>query len=249
MKNLVRAYTCIVFILSITFFASAQTNTNTIGYSTVLKPKLGMNYEYDEALKYYTQTFRKDSAWAVRVLRILGGPRNGCDLLSVPLKTWDDLDLAKRPYQSDASLKAWMNVLKYCDNVSMDYFSFDQKNSNPLSTTKPETKYLAMYWIVDPKADGEAFAKEFAKVGPLLKKGGYKFSITHSLSGSRKYAIIMALENGFKDFNIKLPEYKELFTKAFTEKDAYRTHMSIIEKSTVDYYSEYRTIRTGLSTR
>lgn len=232
-----------------TDFANAQSNNNTIGYTTILKPKLGMSIEYDQALKFYTKTFRTDSAWAVRVLRISGGPRNGCDMLSVPLKTWEELDEPKRSYQSDTSLKVWQTVLKYCDNASMDYFNLDQSNSNPLPIAKPETKYMAMYWILDPKADEETFANEFKKIGPLLKKGGYKFSITQSLTGSRRYAIIIALENGFKEFNIKLPGYKELFTKAYPEKNAYQQHMAIIEKSTIDYFSEYRYIRSSLSTR
>jgi hypothetical protein len=59
----------------------------------------------------------------------------------------------------------------------------------------------------------------------------------------------MHLQNGWKDMDKQLPSYKELFLKAYPEKGAWEKHDNIIRSSTKEFYTEYRTIRSTVSTR
>lgn len=72
---------------------------------------------------------------------------------------------------------------------------------------------------------------------------------TKSLSGDVRYQVLMQLPNGFKDMDKKMPEYKELFTKAYPAKGAYEAHSAILDKSTSQFFVEYRTKRNSMSTR
>lgn len=238
----------VAVVLLTSNFSMAQEPQRNIGVSVILKPKLGMSFEYDQALQYYTTKFRKDAAWAIRVTRVSGGPRSGCDILTQPLKTWTELDGTK-PYQTDSAGRAWQNVLKYCDDVQVNYYQYDEKNSNALTEIPSTAKYVSYNWVLDPKADSNAFEAEFKKVGPLLKAGGYNFSITKSLTGDTRFQVLMQLPNGFKDLDKKMPGYKELFLKAYPAKGAYEAHSAIMDKSTGDFFIEYRAKRNTMSTR
>lgn len=236
----------IALFISVSVFA--QSPERNIGLSVALKHKPGMAYEYDQALAYYTKTFRTDSAYAVRVTRVTAGQRAGYDLLGEPLKTWTEMD-AVRPYQSDASARAWQNVLKYCEDIQMNYFYYDTKNSNPLPKSNASTKYVSYVWVIEPKADEDAFAAEFKKAAAVLKKAGYRFAMTRSLSGDVRYQIQMQLENGWKEMDKKMPEYKELYQKAYPANGAWEKHNGILQSATQDFFVEYRSIRNSVSTR
>lgn len=248
MKTLLKAISTGTFILFISMAAFAQTPERNIGLSAILKPKVGMAYEYDQALAYYTKTFRTDSAYAVRVLRVAGGPRGGYDMMIEPLKTWTELD-ATRPYSGDAAARAWQNVLKHCDDVQINYYAYDLKNSNPLAKSTPSTKYVSYIWTIDPKADEDAFDAEIKKTTNVLKKAGFHFSLTNSLSGEVKYQIQVQLENGWKEMDKKMTPFKELYQKAYPGKGAWEKHASIMQNSSKDFYIEFRTIRSTVSTR
>lgn len=248
MKNLNKQFLALFAALVLfSNLAIAQTPERNIGLTVVLKPKLGMAYEYDQALREYTTTFRKDSAYAVRVTRVTGGPRNGSDVISEPLKTWTELD-ATRPYISDASARAWQNVLKYCESAQSDFYYYDRKNSNALPKYSPSNKYVSYVWVVDPKANEDVLAAEFKKAAQVLKQAGYHFAITHTLSGNVRYQIQLQLENGFKDMDIKMPSYKEVFTKAFSAA-AYEKHNAVLQACSSDFFVEFRSVRTSMSTR
>jgi hypothetical protein len=226
----------------------AQEAERNIGLAMYLKPIPGMAYEFDQALAHYTKTYRADPKYAVRAITIVGGPRSGSLLLLEPPRTWTEMDEV-RPYQNDASARAWQNVLKHCKETHITYFSLDLKRSNPLANILPTTKFIGYFWELDPKANEEAFVAEFYKAADLLKKAGFNFNITRSLSGNAAYQIQMQYENGWKDMDKNLPSYKELFVKAYPGKGEWEKHTSILANATKDAYTEYRTIRNALSTR
>jgi hypothetical protein len=248
MKKFLKTLFSLLITLTISMAVFAQAPERNIGYSAALKPKVGMGYEYDLALANYTKTFRTDSAYTIRVTRVTGGPRGGYDILTEPLRTWTELD-ATRPYAGDAASRAWANVLKLCDDVQYNYYSYDIQNSNPLAKSTSSTKYVNYVYTLDPKADKEAFVTEIKKAANLLKQAGYNFSLTNSISGETRYAIQMQLVNGWKDMDRELPSYKELFLKAYPEKGAWEKHIGIRRNSLKDFYTEYRTVRSTVSTR
>jgi hypothetical protein len=213
-----------------------------------LKPSPGKTYEFEQALTHYTKTYRTDPKYAVRVISITGGPRTGNILLTEPAKSWAEYDEV-RPYQSDASARAWQNVLKHCDESQLTYFMVDNQHGNPLPAIAPTAKFLGYFWELDPKASEEAFAVEFYKATELLKKGGYNFVVTRSMSGRPTYQIQIQLEKGWKDMEKNLPPYKDLFLKAYPGKGEWEKHNSILQAGTKDFYIEYRTMRTAISTR
>jgi hypothetical protein len=235
-------------VLSMYVVSFAQEEERNIGIAMYLKPKPGMGYEFDQALTHYTKTYRTDPKHAVRVTSITGGPNGGNNLILEPLKTWAELDEV-RSYQSDASARAWQNVLKHCEEYHMSYFTLDMKKSNPLPKVLPTTKYIGYFWELDPKGNEEAFTTEFYKAVELLKQGGYHFVVTRTLSGRTTYHIQFQFENGWKDMAKNLPNYKNLFTKAYPGKGEWEKHTSILSNSTKDAYTEYRTIRNSMSTR
>lgn len=225
-----------------------QEPERTIGIAYYLKPSLGKTYEFEQALIHYTKTYRTDPKYAVRAYTITGGPKTGNLVLTEPPKTWSELDEV-RPYQSEASARAWQNILKHCDENQLAYFTFDNQHSNPIPAILPTTKFISYFWELDPKASDEAFATELYKATEVLKNGGYKFVVTRSLSGRTLYQIQFQFENGWKDMEKNLPPYKELFIKAYPGKGEWEKHQGILQSSTKDFYIEYRTLRTAISTR
>jgi hypothetical protein len=247
-KALLKTLLSLLLIVWIHVDLLAQEVDRHIGIAMYLKPIPGMAYEFDQALGHYNKTYRTDPKYAVRVIQIVGGPRSGSLLIVEPPKTWTEMDEA-RPYQSDASARAWQNVLKHCSETQIVYFSLDTKRANPLTNIQPTTKFIGYFWELDPKANEEAFAAEFYKAADLLKKAGYHFTITRSLSGNTTYQIQMQYENGWKDMDKNLPSYKELFVKAYPGKGEWEKHSGILSAGTKEAYTEFRTIRNALSTR
>jgi hypothetical protein len=238
------------FALALGMFtgAFAQEGDRNVGIASVLKPLPGMGYELDQALTHYNKTFRTDPKYAVRVSTVIGGPRAGSLISIEPVKTWAEID-EPRPYQGDASARAWQNVLKHCESYETLIFTIDTKRSNPLPQIKPTTKFIGYFWEIDSKSNEEAFSIEFEKALDLLKKAGYHFVATRNLSGRVVYQIQLQFENGWKDMEKNLPNYKDLFIKANPGKGEWEKHQNIFSISTKDFYTEYRTIRTAMSTR
>lgn len=136
--------------------AKAQEQTGTAARIVVIKPKEGMQKQFEDGYKRHLDWHRRNKdSWVWYGWQVVAGPRLGYFVDGTFGHRWEDFDAAVAPAE-DAADNA-LNVAPYGDFLSLGHYILrpDLSRGNLLEDRKPSPLLELLHYHVRPGREGD----------------------------------------------------------------------------------------------
>jgi len=228
--------------------AMAQEQPGTIGEVIRIRPKPGMEKQFEAAGKEHIAWHRqKNDPWAWFVWQVMSGPRTGEYVAATFGHKWADFDTAPVSREEDDA-DAGTRVRPYTESVETQYVVFLPKHSRPPQGSTP-SKFATVATIRLKHGMEDAYRNAVSKIPKAMEKtnwpGRYVFYALANGGEHPTFFLVLPREK-WADFAAPDKPFEKMMEEAYGREDA-EAILKTIDKATAKVTSEMIVYRPDMS--